>query len=940
MSAPYDAVVIGSGFGGAVAACRLAHAGRSVLVLERGRRWLPEQYPRGPDDAWIWDQNRPERHNGWIDMRFLNRMWVAAGAGVGGGSLIYASVSIDAKPSVFASGWPSEINHGVLQPYYARVAEMLGSRPLPDGQLTRRFELMRDAATAIGAETRFTKVDIAVTFDDRWSYDLPDAHNPRHSSTHTNPFGKTQGTCIHCGNCDIGCQVQAKNTLDLNYIAAAEADGAVVQPLSLVTHISPAAAGWCVHYDKLEDGRRVSSSVIGRRVILAAGSLGSTEILLRSRDDYRTLPDISPHLGRGWSSNGDFVTPAVYAGRKIDPTVGPTITAAIDFLDGSEKGKRFFVEDGGFPNVLRNYLQAKARHAGRFGPQARFFRHLLGASLDDPLPGVMPWFGQGIDAANGHLRLARHWWAPWRRSLALDWNPTESEGLIDGLIDIHRRLAKATGGEIVVPPTWSLLRQLVTPHPLGGCAMSASPAAGVVDHAGRVFGHAGLYVLDGAIVPRALGLNPSKTIAALAERGVALMLAEDAGSAQAAPSRDGRRDLQDLQNLPRTPLLSFAQKAAAPIAPRPKTADLQPIRYPLLSAFGNGKFLEWFWNYVTLRLGRRHPFQTYTASDPDQGIYRMPGGDETVRLVLAGDWATGTDEAHDVAQRMAEDAPHYAIHLGDVYYYGGPGEVAENFLGQPNPRNFYEPCRWPDASLGRFALNGNHEMYALGKAYFNAMLPTLGPKIGGVQQKQKASFFCLENEHWRIIALDTGYKSIGWPFVEYVFSPSCALRREEIAWLRETVCPDPTDRRGIIILTHHQYYSRYDNWYVKTARQLAEFFDRPVLWFWGHEHRMAVYEEFAVPRGIAAYGRCIGHGGMPVDLPPARPPHPECSVEFTDLRRYPNDENLTIGYNGYARLTLRGARAAVDYIDIDGAVIFSECWTADAQTGLRRVPLG
>src|SRR5882672_8878233 len=110
----YDVVVIGSGFGGAIAACRLAHAGRSVLVLERGRRWTPDTYPREPDDPWVWDQDKPEACSGWMDLRVLNNMWVAQGAGIGGGSLIYANISIDAKPSAFAAGWPSEISYDAL----------------------------------------------------------------------------------------------------------------------------------------------------------------------------------------------------------------------------------------------------------------------------------------------------------------------------------------------------------------------------------------------------------------------------------------------------------------------------------------------------------------------------------------------------------------------------------------------------------------------------------------------------------------------------------------------------------------------------------------------------------------------------------------------------------------------------------------------------------
>ena len=523
----HDVVVIGSGFGGAVAACRLAHAGRSVLVLERGRRWAPEDYPRDPDDAWVWEQDEPEHLNGWIDLRFMDDMWVAQGAGVGGGSLIYANVSIDAKPSSFAAGWPSQINHDVLKPYYARVADMLNSRPIPPGQVTRRFELMKEAAEKIGEAKRFAAVDLAVTFDENFSYDRPNAVDRAHSKSWTNKFGKRQGTCVHLGNCDIGCDVQAKNTLDLNYIADAERNGAEVQPLSLVTHISPAEAGWRVHYDRLIEGRREPSEATARRVVLAAGSLGSTEILLRSRDEYRTLPNLSSFLGHNWSSNGDFLTPAFYDNRRISPTIGPTITAAIDFLDGSEKGARFYVEDGGFPNLLGNYIRAKMKHVGRFGPGAMFLRRLHKPfDADNSFSNLMPWFGQSVDAANSRLYLGRRWLAPWRRRLALDWDAKRSENAINGLIAMHERLSAATGGDPMVPPTWTILRNLVTPHPLGGCGMAASRAAGVVDHAGRVFHHPGLYVLDGAIVPRAIGLNPSKTIAALAERGVELMLAE------------------------------------------------------------------------------------------------------------------------------------------------------------------------------------------------------------------------------------------------------------------------------------------------------------------------------------------------------------------------------------------------------------------------------
>ncbi len=522
----FDVIIIGSGFGGAVHACRLAKAGRKVLVLERGRRWAPEAYPRGPDDGWIFDIDEPHRQNGWIDLRFFDDMWVAAGAGVGGGSLIYANVFIDARPETLNSGWPSEISAEVLAPYYARAGEMMKPELLPDTQLTPRFELMREAAEKTGAAERFRKVELAVSFDPEGAYPGNPPASEEAQKTFTNAQGREQGYCVHAGNCDIGCKALAKNTLDLNYLAAAEDAGAEIRALSMVSHIVPEGEGYAVVYHDLSEGQREERVVRAPQVILAAGSIGSTEILLRSRDQFGSLPKVSKALGAGWSSNGDFLTPAFYEGRRLSPTIGPTITSAIDFLDGSDEGAQYFVEDGGFPNVLGNAVRAAKGRRTRLSLIGRFLTRIAGALDDgDPLDNMMPWFGQAIDGGDGRLYWGRDWLRPWRKRMKLDWNPARSELGVNGLIGAHERLTQATGGNAVVPLTWSVLRNLVTPHPLGGCRMSAASANGVVDHSGAVFGYPGLFVSDGAILPRPIGLNPSKTITALAERSAELMLA-------------------------------------------------------------------------------------------------------------------------------------------------------------------------------------------------------------------------------------------------------------------------------------------------------------------------------------------------------------------------------------------------------------------------------
>ena len=518
----FDVVVIGSGFGGAITACRLAEAGYKVLILERGRRWEVKDYPRRlGDDAWVWDQNNPAKYNGWIDLRLFPKMGVALGAGVGGGSLIYANVSIDAKCDLFKQGWPPEITYDELKPYYAKVATMLNVQQVPEGQWSERARLVREGADEAGyGDRHFSRLDLAVEFDPSWSYNLQDPHDTLHSKKVSRDIDGDlrieQGTCVHLGNCLIGCDVKAKNTLDLNYIPLSEARGAKVRALHIARCIAPEAGGYRVRYDRIINGSLQAGSATCGIVIVAAGSLGSTELLLRCRDEFRTLPKLSQSLGQKWSGNGDFLTPAVYRDRRIFPSRGPTISVAIDFLgDKNLHGNHFLIEDGGFPDLLRNWIEAKETESGgrkRHAYLPRLFKSIL--QCNGGLDAVMPWFGSGRDAANGRLSLRRRWWLWGEKALHLDWRSRESEKTISAIIDMHKDLAKKTGGKALVP----LSRYVVSPHPLGGCKMGTAIENGVVDHKGEVFGYENIFVADGAIIPKAIGANPSKTIGALAER--------------------------------------------------------------------------------------------------------------------------------------------------------------------------------------------------------------------------------------------------------------------------------------------------------------------------------------------------------------------------------------------------------------------------------------
>lgn len=528
----FDAIVIGSGFGGSVTAARLAEAHWKVLVLERGRRWLPKMMPRGPDDDWFFDVDEPHKQNGWVDFRWFGDMSVAMGAGVGGGSLIYGNVSIVPPPETFAKHWPREISWEGLQPYYKTVGQVLNVQEMPLNQVPPRYDAMKKGADAIGAGSRFMTVPLAVTFDPRWSRDDPRPYEDDKSHKFINAQGREQGTCNHCGFCCTGCKLKAKNTLDYNYLAIAEDNGADIRPLHVVVSVEPVDGGYRVHAEKISDGVREPLSFTARKVILSAGSLGSTEILLRSRDEKGSLPGISAALGKGWSSNGDFLTFSVHK-EKMLPTRSPTISCAIDFLEGDGyDGAKIFIEDGALGDIPRAYLDTALRSARRW-LHAGWYRRLLGQLIRkvtsmNTAEHTIAWFAQSVDASSGTMTLQRPWYAPWRKRLHLDWDIAPSERSFEKVSELHKRLAAANNAiRTITPITWTLLRDLTTPHPLGGCRMAASAAEGVVDHRGEVFGYPGLYVADGAIIPFALGINPSRTIAALAERNVAIMLREN-----------------------------------------------------------------------------------------------------------------------------------------------------------------------------------------------------------------------------------------------------------------------------------------------------------------------------------------------------------------------------------------------------------------------------
>jgi Calcineurin-like phosphoesterase len=322
--------------------------------------------------------------------------------------------------------------------------------------------------------------------------------------------------------------------------------------------------------------------------------------------------------------------------------------------------------------------------------------------------------------------------------------------------------------------------------------------------------------------------------------------------------------------------------------------------------------IAWGLNFLLHMTEGRARFPTYP--DGETGIVPIP---DRVRIGLAADWGTGTDSAYAVGEAIAQEKPDITIHMGDVYYSGDHQEFADYFL----PRD----C-WPRGAIGTYALPGNHEMYSGGHAYFDFALPAL---------KQRTSYFCLENAHWRIIGIDTAYDcTTGLRFL--IGQDHTTVRGDVLGWLQHTVFADPTDRRPVILLSHHQWFTAFGgHGYPDIGRQLQPYLDRVALWFWGHEHRFAGYALVAPPGGTPVRARCIGHGGMPVEIGK----DPETTVDeslkpvFLDAREHGFVGKTPIGYCGFATLDLDGPSLTVRYYDETPTLLLEETWQ-QAPSGL------
>jgi cholesterol oxidase len=513
----FDVLVIGSGFGGSVSALRLAEKGYRVGVLEAGRRFTEATYPttswRLRDYLWA-----PRLGcTGLQRIHILKDVVVLAGAGVGGGSLVYANtLYVPGKPFFDDPQWRDITDWAdELTPFYDQAARMLGVVQNPS--MTPSDEIMKAVADEMGVGHTFRMTPVGVYFGDGPGVTRPD------------PFfggvGPERTGCIECGECMTGCRHNAKNTLPKNYLALAEAAGARVYPMTTVTGLAEREGGGFT-VDTVRTGSwggRVRT-LSAEQVIVAAGTYNTQKLLHRMKDDGR-LPRLSPALGRLSRTNSESILGAIAQRGGTDYTQGVAITSSFFPEPETHVEPVRYGKGSNAMGLLQSVLTAPR-------PGQRRWRTWVGELVREPsdalrLLNVHRWSERGIislvmQTIDNSLTLtgARSRLGRWRLTTSQhESNPAPT--YMPVAQDVVRRLAARIDG-IPASSVFENFDAALTAHFVGGCVIGADAASGVIDPYHRVYGYPGLHVVDGAAITANLGVNPSLTITAQAERAMSL----------------------------------------------------------------------------------------------------------------------------------------------------------------------------------------------------------------------------------------------------------------------------------------------------------------------------------------------------------------------------------------------------------------------------------
>ncbi|MGQ0622988.1 MAG: GMC oxidoreductase [Panacagrimonas sp.] len=525
-----DYLVVGSGFGGSVSALRLSEKGYKVVVAEMGRRWTPDNLPH---TSWnirnfVWLPLLGLR--GFLSMRLFKHVMIMHGNAVGGGSITYAQTLLVPPDRIWSEGsWAGLDQWSEVMPeHYATAKKMLGVTVNPI--LGPGDHMLKKMADAAGVGNTFYPTSVGVFFGDP---------NRPQGEVYADPYfdgkGPSRQSCVACGGCMVGCRHGAKNTLDRNYLYLAEKLGADVRAETKVVDVRPLGAsadgseGYAVTTQPTFGPSSQRRTFNVRSVVFSASSLGTQELLMRLKE-AGSLPKVSDQLGQKVRTNAESILTVRYPGIKTDLSKGIAIGSgihvdehthveAVRYPKGSDMmGGMFTVLTQGRPGLTRPlaWLWAMLMMFLRHPIKGLRFLFPFRFAVETVILLVM----QTVD---GHInmKLKRPWYWPFRLTMV-------SEGdRIPTFIPAANRFAevaaKATGG-IGGSSLFEIFFNVpMTAHCMGGCAIAKSPDQGVIDEQNRVFNYRNLYVVDGSTISANLGVNPSLTITALAERAMSFI---------------------------------------------------------------------------------------------------------------------------------------------------------------------------------------------------------------------------------------------------------------------------------------------------------------------------------------------------------------------------------------------------------------------------------
>jgi cholesterol oxidase len=515
----YDAIIIGSGFGGSVSALRLVEKGYKVLLIEKGKRFAMSDFPKTNWDLkkWLW---MPElAMHGIFKMTFFEHVTIFSGVGVGGGSLVYANTLPVPKRAFFESGswaglapWQDE-----LAPHYVTAKRMLGANPNP--RLATGDKLLQEMAKEDGKEAEFSPTDVAVYFGAPGK-EVPDPY--------FDGKGPARTGCTHCGACMTGCRVGAKNTLDRNYLYLAERLGLTLLAETEATAVRAREGGGYTVEARTGLGRhKEEQSFTADKVILAGGVLGTVDMLLKMKADPAGLPALSPRTGELVRTNSESLIAVISERRDVDLSKGVAIGSIYHTDEHSHIEPVRYGGGSGFFRLLmaphapgETVMQRLGRAASAM--LAHPIKMLRAALVPDLAKYSQILLYMRSLEGTLSLRRAKGLRTGFKDGLATELSPgaTPPKAFIPEATALAERFAEKIDGVAVNMVTETVQGIPSTAHILGGACIGKDASEGVIDAHHEVFGYPGLYVVDGASVSANPGVNPSLTITALAERAM------------------------------------------------------------------------------------------------------------------------------------------------------------------------------------------------------------------------------------------------------------------------------------------------------------------------------------------------------------------------------------------------------------------------------------